>query len=145
MNHYWTIDEKSTLTTSLYGSMATGGGRRARGAMSNWLTIDNNTGRPKDGAMMTPDGLFDYERAMAANAASQNGSQVIFTNAVNDHDWYGMLSSYKNHLTENLTLTGGIDLRYYKRGIIQRKLMICWVVSSICRPRRWHSKPRTSC
>jgi len=82
--------------------------------MSNWLTIDNNTGRPKDGAMMTPDGLFDYERAMAANAASQNGSQVIFTNAVNDHDWYGMLSSYKNHLTENLTLTGGIDLRYYK-------------------------------
>lgn len=64
--------------------------------------------------MMTPDGLFDYERAMAANAASQNGSQVIFTNAVNDHDWYGMLSSYKNHLTENLTLTGGVDLRYYK-------------------------------
>ena len=63
---------------------------------------------------MTPDGLFDYERAMAANAASQNGSQVIFTNAVNDHDWYGMLSSYKNHLTENLTLTGGVDLRYYK-------------------------------
>lgn len=114
LNHYWTIDEKSTLTTSLYGSMATGGGRRARGAMSNWLTIDNNTGRPKDGAMMTPDGLFDYERAMAANADSQNGSQVIFTNAVNDHDWYGMLSSYKNHLTENLTLTGGIDLRYYK-------------------------------
>ena len=25
-----------------------------------------------------------------------------------------MLSSYKNHLTENLTLTGGVDLRYYK-------------------------------
>ena len=50
----------------------------------------NNTGRPKDGAMMTPDGLFDYERAMAANAASQNGSQVIFTNGVNDHDWYEM-------------------------------------------------------
>ena len=94
--------------------------------------------------MMTPDGLFDYERAMAANAASQNGSQVIFTNAVNDHDWYGMLSSYKNHLTENLTLTGGVDLRYYK-GYHTEELMICWVVSSICRPRRWHSKPRTSC
>ena len=67
------------------GQFFAGGGRRARGAMSNWLTIDNNTGRPKDGAMMTPDGLFDYERAMAANAASQNGSQVIFTNAVNDN------------------------------------------------------------
>ena len=42
------------------------------------------------------DGLFDYERAMAANAASQNGSQVIFTNAVNDHDWYGMLRDRKS-------------------------------------------------
>lgn len=114
LNHYWTIDDKSSLTTSLYASLATGGGRRARGAQSNWLSIDNNTGRPYETTMMTPGGLLDYDRVLAANAASQNGSQVIFTNAVNDHDWYGMLSSYKNRFNERLTFTGGIDLRYYK-------------------------------
>lgn len=114
LNHYWTIDENSSLTTSLYASLATGGGRRVRGAKSNWLTIDNNTGRPKDDAMITVDGLLDYDRAMAENAASQNGSQVIFTNAINDHDWYGALSSYKTKLNEQLTFTGGLDLRYYK-------------------------------
>ena len=114
LNHYWTISEKSSLTTSAYASLATGGGRRARGAKSNWLSIDNLTGRPKEGAMMTPDGLFDFDRVLAANAASQNGSQVIFTNAINDHDWYGILSSYKTRPTEQLTLTGGLDLRYYK-------------------------------
>ena len=114
LNHLWTIDEKSSLATSLYASIATGGGRRVRGAHSEWLTIDNKTGRPKEGALMTPDGLIDFDAALAANAAAENGSEVIFTNAINDHNWYGMLSSYKNHLTEKFTITGGLDLRYYK-------------------------------
>ena len=38
---------------------------RVRYSAGQASPIDNNTGRPKDGAMMTPDGLFDYERAMA--------------------------------------------------------------------------------
>ena len=114
LNHSWTIDENSSLATSVYASLSSGGGRRVRGAHSEWLTIDNNTGRPKDGAKMTNDGLIDYESVIAANANSLNGSQAIFTNAVNDHDWYGALSSYKNRINEKLTFTGGIDLRYYK-------------------------------
>lgn len=114
LNHYWTINDKSSLSTSLYASIATGGGRRVRGNHSEWLTIDYNTGRPQEGAMMTNDGLIDYESAMEENAASENGSQVIFTNAINDHKWYGVLSSYKNHITDNFTITGGIDGRYYK-------------------------------
>lgn len=114
LNHYWTIDEQSSLSTSLYASIATGGGRRVRGNHSEWLTIDYNTGRPQEGAMMTADGLIDYDSAMKANAESENGSQAIFTNAVNDHKWYGILSSYKNRLTDKFTLTGGFDGRYYR-------------------------------
>lgn len=114
LNHYWTINEQSSLSTSLYASIATGGGRRVRGNHTEWLTIDYNTGRPKDGAMMTTDGLIDFHSAMEANAASENGSEVIFTNAINDHKWYGLLSSYKNRFTENFTLTGGFDGRYYR-------------------------------
>ena len=63
---------------------------------------------------MTTDGLIDFHSAMEANAASENGSEVIFTNAINDHKWYGLLSSYKNRFTENFTLTGGFDGRYYR-------------------------------
>lgn len=114
LNHYWTIDEKSSLTTSLYASMATGGGRRVRGVKSNWLSIDNKTGRPYEDTKLTDGGLLDYDAVLAENAANPNGSQAIFTNAINDHDWYGLLSSYKNRLTENFTLTGGFDGRYYK-------------------------------
>ena len=114
LNHYWTINEQSSLTTSLYASMATGGGRRVRGAQSNWLAIDNNTGRPYEETKLTAGGLLDYDAVLAENAANPNGSQAIFTNAVNDHDWYGVLSSYKNRFTEKFTFTGGFDGRYYK-------------------------------
>lgn len=114
LNHTWTINAKSLLVTSLYASLATGGGRRVAGNSSNWLTIDNTTGRPKEGALMTSDGLLDYGAAMKNNAEALNGSQVIFSNVVNDHDWYGLLSSYKNELTDQFTFTAGFDGRYYK-------------------------------
>lgn len=114
LNHYWTIDENSSLSTSLYASIATGGGRRVRGNHSDWLTINYNTGRPEEEAMMTANGLIDYDSAMKANAESENGSQAIFTNAINDHKWYGILSSYKNRFTEHFTFTGGFDGRYYR-------------------------------
>ena len=64
--------------------------------------------------MMTANGLIDYDSAMKANAESENGSQAIFTNAINDHKWYGILSSYKNRFTEHFTFTGGFDGRYYR-------------------------------
>ncbi len=114
LNHFWAIDYKSSLTTSAYASLATGGGRRTAGNEKNWLAMDYNTGRPTDETLMTPGGLLDFDRAYRQNAESQNGSQVIFRNDVNDHDWYGLLSSYKTEINDELTLTGGFDGRYYK-------------------------------
>ena len=35
------------------------------------------------------------------------------TNAVNNHHWYGVLSSYNNQINENLSITAGYDGRYY--------------------------------
>ena len=35
------------------------------------------------------------------------------TSAVNNHQWYGILSSYNNQITENLSITLGYDGRYY--------------------------------
>lgn len=114
LNHYWTINEKSTLSTSLYGSLARGGGRRVRGKESNWLSINQYTGRPYEETKMTATGLLDYDAVMAENAVSSNGSQAIFTNSVNSHDWYGVLTSYRNEIFDGFTFTGGFDGRYYK-------------------------------
>ena len=120
LNHNWTINEKSSLITSVYASISTGGGRRTYGREENgekykqWLSLDYTTGKPYDNTRLTPDGLLDYDSVMRDNAASDNGSKAIFVNSVNDHKWFGMLSSYKNKITDKFTFTGGLDVRYYR-------------------------------
>ncbi|MDR1226875.1 MAG: TonB-dependent receptor [Prevotellaceae bacterium] len=111
--HYWNINEKSALSTSVYASIAKGGGRRAIG-QSNWLSINNNTGKPYDDTKLTADGLLDYDEVYRLNGESVNGSRVVFANAVNSHDWYGILSSYNNQLTSEIKFTAGFDGRYYR-------------------------------
>jgi outer membrane receptor for ferrienterochelin and colicin len=114
LNHFWTIDDKSSLTTSVYASMSQGYGGRAFGENSNWISLNNSTGKPYADTKRTPDGLFDFESVLKENAASINGSKAILGAAMNSHDWYGVLSSYGNQLTDAIKFTGGFDGRYYK-------------------------------
>ena len=116
LNHYWDINKESSIYTSIYASISNGGGRRIRGAKTDWLTLDYNTGRPKDPAafMGTPDGLLDFDRVMEANKASNNGSYLIFSNAMNSHNWYGLLSYYTNKFSDLFKLTAGFDGRFYQ-------------------------------
>ncbi|MFW5792807.1 MAG: TonB-dependent receptor [Bacteroidota bacterium] len=113
LNHYWSIDRETTLSTSIYTSQSSGGGRRVSGDNSNWLRFDSNTGEPMDGAKLTPDGYLDLDAVAALNAESETGSKAIISTAVNSHDWYGSLSTLQKDIN-NFTITGGLDLRYYR-------------------------------
>lgn len=128
LNHFWTINEKSSLSTSAYFSKSTGGGISTYGKSfgdRKMLQMDNTTGRPfeqTDNATgevikqtyVTPDGLIDYNRVMETNQAAVDGSKAIFVMGTNSHEWYGLLSSYTNNFTKALHFTAGIDVRYYK-------------------------------
>lgn len=113
LNHYWSVTDLTTLSTSAYASKSSGGGRRAFGDNANWLRFNSVDGLPYDMTKLTPNGYLDFDAVIAENAASQAGSKAIIANAVNQHDWYGVLSTL-NHDFNNLKLTGGVDLRYYK-------------------------------
>lgn len=112
LNHSWIIDEKSSLNTALYASVSSGGGRRARGNNSNWIGWNSNTGRPNATTKLTSDGYIDFDAVYAANQAAGN-AEVVLTIAENSHQWYGILSSYNNQITDNLNITAGYDGRYY--------------------------------
>lgn len=114
LNHIWTIDSKSSLTTVAYISLATGGGRKIAGKDANTLQYNYKTGKPYDNTLLTPDGLIDYLPAMETNRNSPTGSTTVFTMGTNSHDWYGFNSNYNRALTPNLNLSAGIDIRYYK-------------------------------
>ena len=112
LNHYWTINDNTNLSTALYASIAKGGGRRAHGN-SNLVAKNYNTGLPYDNTLMTPTGLIDWDAAEELNAESINGSEVIIANGINEHDWYGILSTLNTELY-GIEVTGGLDGRWYR-------------------------------
>ena len=123
LNHSWTINEKSSLATSAYASLARGYGLTGQGLTSadrtKWYATSNQ------GALNTEfrsaDGTFDYGAIYALNKASKNGSRMATAKNINNHDWYGLMSTYTTQLTPLIEVYGGIDLRYYK-GIHRAKL-----------------------
>jgi len=96
LNHYWNINDKTMLSTSVYASLSQGGGRRMDG----------------DGEVVVgPEGYFDFDSTVAANAANGE-SEVVEGFSVNQHNWYGILSTL-SHTMGDIKVTGGFDGRYY--------------------------------
>jgi iron complex outermembrane receptor protein len=100
LNHYWTIDEKSELSTAAYMSFGTGGGG---GIWGDWAPADRGTYEPKD-----IDALVDINRATA-----DGNALALMRASRNDHRWFGLLSTYNNRINENFTFLAGLDLRHY--------------------------------
>ncbi len=113
LNHFWSVTPNSTLSTAIYASISGGGGRRVLGENNVWLQYDRFTGLPTESTKLTPTGYLDFDAVVQENANSSTGSKAILANSVNEHDWYGMLSTFQQEVN-NLRFTGGLDLRYYK-------------------------------
>ncbi|WP_053972080.1 TonB-dependent receptor [Mangrovimonas sp. ST2L15] len=104
LNHYWNISEKSSLSTAVYASFGSGGGGGTRG--------ENKFTNPA--YRIGPLGPVDLDRIVDENIANgAEGSESILRASRNDHNWYGVLSTYKTDLTDNLVLLGGLDFRDY--------------------------------
>lgn len=120
LGHIWQIDHKSSLSTTAYVSLSTGGGYSGQGHGTwngNSLSYASWYGS-SDGKLNTlfrcADGTFDYAAIQRMNEESTTGSNMVMTTGNNDHQWYGLVSNYKNEFIPNtLTFTGGIDVRYY--------------------------------
>ena len=115
LNHYWTISQKSSLSSAIYASIGDGYGTSGQGYTSadrsNWYGASN--GVPTT-AFRAPDGTFDYGAIYKLNQASDNGSKMIMSKSVNQHLWFGALSTYTTKIGNNIDFYGGVDLRYYK-------------------------------
>lgn len=121
LNHIWQINELSSLSTAVYVSLSKGGGYSGQGREVTWngnrLSYSSWYGA-NSGVLSTlfrrADGTFDYGAIQDMNAASTTGSNLVMSESNNSHEWYGLVSTYKNTLIPGkLTLTGGIDFRYY--------------------------------
>ena len=114
LNHYYNIDDNTSLNTSVYASYGKGGGSGPLGSYGRYYGDQDRTA----------DGLINWDAVVADNTANDGGSasyglattkgsSLILRNSVNNHRWYGVLSNLEHEFNENLSLTVGLDARTY--------------------------------
>ena len=104
LNHYWTINDNTSLSTAAYVSYGSGGGGGTAGTNRDLFGV-------RLGGADQPVDLDNIVEINRANGAL--GSEAILRASRNDHEWYGLLSTFKTNLTDELTFIGGLDVRTY--------------------------------
>lgn len=105
LNWYWTINDKSNLSTAVYASWGTGGGGGTAGRSDLFQVRLGGEDQPVD-----IDNIVALNRA---NGEMGLGAEAYLRASRNDHSWFGMLSTYDLELSDAFTFTGGLDLRTY--------------------------------
>ncbi len=117
LNHQWQINDKSALSTAIYVSIGRGNDYSGQGNDEYGYSYKDWNGSYY-GELQTkfrrPDGTFDYGAIEDINAASEHGSMLVMSKRKNNHDWYGLLSTYTTKLTKDIDFYGGVDFRAYK-------------------------------
>lgn len=138
VNHFWTISPNTEINTSAYASFGRGGGTGDLGRIngsnvysSNFRTADGlirfddikswNMGGTPSGAAFTPTNTTYPDGPFAGQYVGTSSNGIIRRASMNEHNWYGILSNLTHSFNQNLTLTSGIDLRYYK-GLHYRRV-----------------------
>ena len=114
--HFWTPSEKFALSNVLYASFGNGGGMRpntslqdSTGHIDFQYMYDKNTKTFTNflGVVISPANL-NY-----IDDPNQYAASYYLQSSINNHKWYGLLSTFKSEINKQLELSGGIDVRYY--------------------------------
>ncbi len=108
LNDYWTINDKLYLSTVLYASTGSGGGTNLWVAPGANLLSNGQTNLQT----IYNDNKTNYF-GITTLAPGHKSSNFIYA-AMNDHQWFGMLSTLTYNLTKDITVTVGPDLRWYR-------------------------------
>ncbi len=106
LSHFWTPNEKLTVSTVLYLSIGHGGSTSLKAN----ATRDTTTG------LLNVEKIYEQnERSISpAYSTTQHASTNYLYTQNNDHIWYGIISSWNYKVNKNLSTLFGIDARSYK-------------------------------
>ncbi|MFZ4520194.1 MAG: TonB-dependent receptor [Bacteroidales bacterium] len=109
LRDFWRINDKLYWSNIIYASIGNGGGttnfssNSAGGYGTSTFTFNQ------------ADGLINYQNYYDRNMNDATGrSEGILRSSVNNHRWFGLLSTFSLNISPKLTFSGGIDLRTYK-------------------------------
>lgn len=106
LRDFWTINDKLYFSNILYLSIGNGGGTGLSGNSSNYDS----------------DGQYNLQEAYNENVNNidllysdfKNKGNTYLRSSINNHFWYGGLSTFNYQLSDEAVISGGLDMRYYK-------------------------------
>jgi len=107
LRHFWTANDRFFLSNIVYLSMGNGGGTSLKRTVTKQYITD--------------DGQIDLQSYYDINTNNytdinypdQSKSYQFIRSANNNHQWVGLLSTFNYKINDELTLSGGVDLRNY--------------------------------
>jgi len=124
LNWDWVFNERSSLSTVVYGSWGRGGGTgpigKINGAADYYGQFKDEKGLIRfddivkwNSGGSVPD--FGDDRVADSNGEFINDRSNGFTRraSMNSHNWYGIISNFHHEVNENFSWDAGIDLRTY--------------------------------
>lgn len=104
LRDFWNVNDKLYISNVLYLSLGSGGGRSISPTpLVDTVTDQQNIQKVYNSNMNIPKG-WNTDKV----------SSGIIRNAVNNHFWLGLLSTFDYQINNAFSLSGGIDLRTYK-------------------------------
>ena len=113
----WAANEKLVISNVLYASLGSGGGTSPSTAPAmgsdnqiDFQSIyDINSGNTRNAIFGPP-----YDPSIDPNySTTEHKTTQFIRSSINNHRWFGLLSTYNHETSEEITLSGGIDLRHY--------------------------------
>ncbi len=117
LRHFWQINEDWNVATSAYVSTGNGGGTalNSRSGVSYDLEGRLDLQGVYNGNLRAPDNQATDFLSIDTNYSFTEFRAGNFLRAsYNNHFWTGLLSQTNYEIIDGLTLSAGIDLRYYK-------------------------------
>ncbi len=105
LRDFWNVNDKLYISNILYLSIGTGGGTGLTG------TTNPIQSGPDRGSV---DFQTLYNTNISDNGTKEAGKGEILRSSVNNHFWYGLLTTASYKMNEEFNFSGGIDLRDYK-------------------------------
>lgn len=112
LRDFWNINKKFYLSNIVYLSLGNGGGTSLKRSVR------------ADQGYVTEDGQINMQQYFDINTNPLTAIDPLYPDefksyqymrsAVNNHRWYGLLSTFNYTINDAFTLSGGLDLRRYK-------------------------------
>lgn len=111
LKDFWAVNERFSWSNLVYMSLGDGGGVSSTGA-----ALQNDS---EMGLVNFQKTYNDNSNPLFWNGSDPRKSNTILRSSVNSHRWYGVLSTFDYTPSKSISISGGLDGRYY-RGIHYR-------------------------